>query len=275
MAADVDVSREPKQGARIAPQQICRQCRISMLDPRNTRDIRHHERLSRRSFLAASAMLAAGPAFSAPRAADPRAGPEVGRSGSVDVVIVGAGAAGIAAARRLAAAGKRFALIEAAERSADAASPTRKTFGVPYDRGAHWIYTRRHQSGGEARAADRARSLSGAARPAHAHRPALRARRRDGGFSRRAGARQRRHRGRRARQGRCRMRAGLAQGPRRLAADASSSCSAPTAAARSSRKCPPSTSPRRRARQWCILPPRVGRAAREARAGLPCSSRRR
>ena len=99
-------------------------------------------RLSRRSFLAASAMLAAGPAFSAPRKQPtPAPVPEVGRSGSVDVVVVGAGAAGIAAARRLAASGKRFALIEAADTVGGRCITDSKTFGVPYDRGAHWIYT--------------------------------------------------------------------------------------------------------------------------------------
>ncbi len=34
--------------------------------------------------------------------------------------------------------------------SAGAASPTPRTFGVPYDRGAHWHSHARHQSGGEA-----------------------------------------------------------------------------------------------------------------------------
>ena len=62
-------------------------------------------RLSRRLFLAASAALATRPAVGA------------GTPGttSADVVIVGAGAAGIAAARRIAAAGRKFVLIEAAD----------------------------------------------------------------------------------------------------------------------------------------------------------------
>jgi monoamine oxidase len=99
-------------------------------------------RLSRRSFLAASAALAAGPALAAPRKQPvPAPTPEVGRSGSVDVVVVGAGAAGIAAARRLAASGKRFALVEAADTVGGRCITDTKTFGVPYDRGAHWIYT--------------------------------------------------------------------------------------------------------------------------------------
>jgi monoamine oxidase len=97
------------------------------------------KRLSRRAFLAASAAAAAGPAMAAPRPAPPST--EVPRSGTVDAVIVGAGAAGIAAARRLAAAGKRYALLEAAEEAGGRCITDTKLFGVPYDRGAHWIYT--------------------------------------------------------------------------------------------------------------------------------------
>ena len=143
-------------------------------------------RLSRRSFLAASA--AAGGRAGLRRAAPaptPAPAPEVGRSGNVDVVIVGAGAAGIAAARRLAAAGKRFALVEAADQvGGRCITDTQDVRRAVRSRRPLDLHGR-HQSGGEARAADRARPLSGAARPAHAHRPALRARRRDGGFSRR------------------------------------------------------------------------------------------
>ena len=95
-------------------------------------------RLSRRSFLASSAAaLAAAPALAAPR---PTPTPEAPRSGWVDAVVVGAGAAGIAAGRRLAAAGKRFVVLEAAEQVGGRCITDTKTFGVPYDRGAHWIY---------------------------------------------------------------------------------------------------------------------------------------
>ena len=60
--------------------------------------------------------MTAAPALGAPvapkkSAPAPQAAP---RAGGIDVVIVGAGAAGIAAARRLAAAGRRVALFEAA-----------------------------------------------------------------------------------------------------------------------------------------------------------------
>jgi monoamine oxidase len=90
-------------------------------------------RISRRSFLAAAAALAARPAAAAPPAAAPAA--------ATDVIIVGAGTAGIAAARRIAAAGRRYALLEAADHVGGRCITDTRTFGVPYDRGAHWLYT--------------------------------------------------------------------------------------------------------------------------------------
>jgi monoamine oxidase len=74
-------------------------------------------------------------------AARPVVGAPAG-SGFVDVVIVGAGAAGIAAARRLLAAGRRVAVLEAADRVGGRCFTDTRTFGVPYDRGARWIYAR-------------------------------------------------------------------------------------------------------------------------------------
>ena len=62
-----------------------------------------------------------------------------------------------------------------------------------------------------------ARHLSGAAGPAHAARPPLRARRRDRGLSLHARAREQRDRRSCARARRCLLRAGPAEGPRRLA----------------------------------------------------------
>src|ERR1700694_6005598 len=94
-------------------------------------------RPTRRSFLAAWPAVAADPAWGAPR---PSPAPDVPRSGNVDVIIVGAGAAGIAAARRLATAGRRFALLEAASEIGGRCITDNTTFDVPYDRGAHWIY---------------------------------------------------------------------------------------------------------------------------------------
>ncbi len=88
-------------------------------------------RLSRRSFLAAAASLAARPAVAAPPPSAP----------ALDVIIVGAGAAGIAAARKFAAAGRRYALVEASDHVGGRCVTDTTTFGVPFDRGAHWIYT--------------------------------------------------------------------------------------------------------------------------------------
>jgi monoamine oxidase len=94
-------------------------------------------RLTRRSLVATAAAFGAHQAWAAPRR--PQA-PEVPRSGLVDVMIIGAGAAGIAAARRIAAAGRRFVIIEAASEIGGRCITDTKTFDVPFDRGAHWIY---------------------------------------------------------------------------------------------------------------------------------------
>lgn len=84
---------------------------------------------TRRSFLAASAAAVASPALAAPAP-----------SSETDVVIVGAGAAGIAAARKIAAAGRRFVMIEASNRVGGRCITDTTTFGVPFDRGAHLIH---------------------------------------------------------------------------------------------------------------------------------------
>ena len=86
-------------------------------------------RLSRRTFLAGSAALIAAPAVHVEAA-----------TGDVDVAIIGAGAAGIAAARRIAAAKRSYRLIEASARIGGRCAVDTKTFGVPFDLGAHWIH---------------------------------------------------------------------------------------------------------------------------------------
>ena len=86
-------------------------------------------RLSRRSFLAGSTALLAAPALRV-QAED----------FDVDVAIVGAGAAGIAAARRLRAAKARFVLFEAESRIGGRCVTDSALFGVPFDLGAHWLY---------------------------------------------------------------------------------------------------------------------------------------
>jgi monoamine oxidase len=96
--------------------------------PRNDEEVGMSQ-LSRRSFLAASALLAARPAFAAkPSRAD------------ADVIVVGAGAAGIAAARRLAADKLRVLVFEAQDRIGGRCTTDTKTFGIPFDLGAHWIH---------------------------------------------------------------------------------------------------------------------------------------
>lgn len=85
---------------------------------------------SRRSFLAASAGFAAAPAFG-----------QVPASGAVDVVVVGAGAAGIAAARKIAPTGKRVVVVEASDRIGGRCFTETRSFGVPFDRGAHAIHS--------------------------------------------------------------------------------------------------------------------------------------
>lgn len=87
--------------------------------------------IDRRTFLKASA---------AATFATPALHGAMAQSGEVDVVIVGAGAAGIAAARRVAEAGRRFALIEASDHVGGRCITDTKTFGVPFDRGAHWLH---------------------------------------------------------------------------------------------------------------------------------------
>jgi monoamine oxidase len=89
-------------------------------------------KLSRRRFVAASAASAAAgvalPAWSAPGVPD------------VDVAVIGAGAAGIAAARRIAGAKAKLTVLEGADRIGGRCLTDTTTFGVPYDRGAHWIH---------------------------------------------------------------------------------------------------------------------------------------
>jgi hypothetical protein len=57
-----------------------------------------------------------------------------------DVIIVGAGAAGIAAARRIAAAGRKYVVLEASDRWGGRCFTDVRTFRVPYERGARYIY---------------------------------------------------------------------------------------------------------------------------------------
>jgi monoamine oxidase len=84
--------------------------------------------ISRRRFVAGSAAAAVmTPALAAPF------------GGEADVAVVGAGAAGIAAARRLAGGKLRVAVVEASGRVGGRCVTDTGIFGVPCDLGARWI----------------------------------------------------------------------------------------------------------------------------------------
>jgi monoamine oxidase len=89
--------------------------------------------LTRRHFLSAAASLATAPAFGRPARAAPL-------PREADIVVIGAGAAGIAAARRIAAAGRKAIVLEAANQVGGRCITDSSTFGEPFDRGARWIH---------------------------------------------------------------------------------------------------------------------------------------
>ncbi|WP_041801303.1 flavin monoamine oxidase family protein [Rhodopseudomonas palustris] len=89
--------------------------------------------MSRREFLAASAALALTPALRWPAFAAPL-------PREADVVVIGAGAAGIAAARRIIAAGRKVIVIEAGRQVGGRCLTDTTSFEVPFDRGARWLH---------------------------------------------------------------------------------------------------------------------------------------
>jgi len=60
-----------------------------------------------------------------------------------DVVVIGAGASGIAAARTLTEIGLTVTVVEAADRIGGRVHTDMSVFGVPYDMGAHWLHVRK------------------------------------------------------------------------------------------------------------------------------------
>jgi monoamine oxidase len=58
-----------------------------------------------------------------------------------DVAVIGAGAAGIAAARRLTELGRTVTIVEAAGSVGGRASTDNRTFGFPFDRGCYWLHS--------------------------------------------------------------------------------------------------------------------------------------
>ena len=91
--------------------------------------IEFRRNLTRRRFVAGGAALAALPLLSRTSAA-----------AEVDVVVVGAGAAGLSATRELLRQGASVATLEASSRVGGRAWTNLSLFGVPYDVGAHWLH---------------------------------------------------------------------------------------------------------------------------------------
>ncbi len=89
--------------------------------------------MTRRGFLSASAAFAATPALGARAWAAPL-------PRDADIVVIGAGAAGIAAARRVMAANRKVIVVEAAGQAGGRCLTDTATFEVPFDRGARWMH---------------------------------------------------------------------------------------------------------------------------------------
>lgn len=88
--------------------------------------------ITRRDLLAGSAALALSPlAMRALAAPLPR---------DAEIAVIGAGAAGIAAARRIASAGRKVVVIEAAPHIGGRCVTDATSFDTPFDRGARWLY---------------------------------------------------------------------------------------------------------------------------------------
>jgi monoamine oxidase len=89
--------------------------------------------MTRRDLLSASAGLAVTPVLGRMAAAAPL-------PREADVVVIGAGAAGIAAARRIQAANSKVIVVEAASQIGGRCQTDVSTFDVPFDRGARWMH---------------------------------------------------------------------------------------------------------------------------------------
>jgi monoamine oxidase len=89
--------------------------------------------MTRRDFLSASAGFAAVPALGATAFGAPL-------PREADIVVIGAGAAGIAAARRIQAANRKVIVVEAASQVGGRCLTDTATFDLPFDRGARWMY---------------------------------------------------------------------------------------------------------------------------------------
>ena len=89
--------------------------------------------MTRRDLLSAAAGLVAAPAYGARAWAAPL-------PREADIVVIGGGAAGISAARRIMAANRKVIVVEASSQIGGRCLTDTATFGVPFDRGARWMY---------------------------------------------------------------------------------------------------------------------------------------
>jgi monoamine oxidase len=89
--------------------------------------------MTRRGFVSASAAFAATPMIGASALA-------VALPREADIVVIGAGAAGIAAARRIMAANRKVIVVEATGQVGGRCLTDVSTFEVPFDRGARWMH---------------------------------------------------------------------------------------------------------------------------------------
>jgi monoamine oxidase len=89
--------------------------------------------ITRRDFLSASGALVTAPLLGARSFAAPL-------PREADIVVIGAGAAGIAAARRITAANRKVIVVEAAGDIGGRCLTDSTTFDVPVDRGARWLH---------------------------------------------------------------------------------------------------------------------------------------
>jgi monoamine oxidase len=89
--------------------------------------------MTRRDFLSASTGLAVTPVLGRRAGAAPLLR-------EADIVVIGAGAAGIAAARRIMAANRKVIVVEATSQIGGRCQTDVATFDVPFDRGARWMH---------------------------------------------------------------------------------------------------------------------------------------
>jgi monoamine oxidase len=119
----------------VAAQREMRHSSLAVLFSRNFPQVsgNHDMTMTRRDFLSASAAVAVTPVFTGQVAAAalPR---------EADIVVIGAGAAGIAAARRIMAANRKVIVVEAASQIGGRCQTDIASFDVPFDRGARWMH---------------------------------------------------------------------------------------------------------------------------------------